>query len=357
MPGPRPRRAGLPVEGGNAERRRRAAHLPLVGLTLFLAACAPVTREAGPPVTSPTVRSDSLTMADGAVLPLRTWLPSGGNPRAVVVAVHGFNDYSNAFEGAGPSWADRGIATYAYDQRGFGATENRGLWPGAETLAQDLRTVCRLVAARHPETPLYVLGESMGAAVALLAVAGEAHPRLEGLVLVAPAVRPWQAINPVGRAFLWLVAHTVPWWSVSGRGLDIVPSDNVEMLRALAEDPLVIHATRMDALYGLAKLMDAAFAATSALRSPSLLLYGTEDELVPKDVVRTLIRRLAAPLRVAIYPGGYHMLLRDLEAEIAIADVAAWIADREAPLPSRAPATIGESAGAAAKGGLDERPR
>ena len=40
--------------------------------------------------------------------------------------------------------------------------------------------------------------------------------------------------------------------------------------------------------------------------------------------------------RIAVYPKGYHMLLRDLDAAKPQADVLAWIADKTAPLPSGA---------------------
>ena len=84
----------------------------------------------------------ALYAADGQVLPLRKWLPDGA-VKAVILALHGFNDYSNAFEGPGEVWAHRGIATYAYDQRGFGGAPGRGLWPGRAALAARLAVSCR----------------------------------------------------------------------------------------------------------------------------------------------------------------------------------------------------------------------
>ena len=42
--------------------------------------------------------------------------------------------------------------------------------------------------------------------------------------------------------------------------------------------------------------------------------------------------------RTALYTGGYHMLLRDLKAERVWRDIAAWIDDPRAPLPSGADA-------------------
>jgi len=56
--------------------------------------------------------------------------PGKSEVKAVILALHGFNDYANAFDGPGEIWAKEGIVTYAYDQRGFGAAPERGLWPG-----------------------------------------------------------------------------------------------------------------------------------------------------------------------------------------------------------------------------------
>ena len=308
-------------------------------LVLFLAACQPRLQLPGDAVAPPRLTGDAYIAADGARLPLRVWLPEG-RPKAVLVALHGFNDYSNAFEKPAAFWAERGIATYAYDQRGFGGTDHRGEWPGIAAMAEDLRAVSRLVRARHAGIPFYLLGISMGGAVAMVALTGADPPEAEGVVLAAPAVWGRRHMNVFQRAALWLAAHTVPWLRVSGRGLGIKPSDNTEMLRALGRDPLVIKETRIDTIWGLANLMDAAFAAAPKLTAPALILYGANDEVVPKDPTVEMIRRLppaaGARQRVAMYEEGFHMLLRDLQADAVLSDIVAWIEDAARPLPSGA---------------------
>ena len=49
----------------------------------------------------PRLSDTQFMTRDGLALPLRAWLPEDGAPRAVVLALHGFNDYSKAFEAAG----------------------------------------------------------------------------------------------------------------------------------------------------------------------------------------------------------------------------------------------------------------
>jgi alpha-beta hydrolase superfamily lysophospholipase len=114
------------------------------------------------------------------------------------------------------------------------------------------------------------------------------------------------------------------------------------MLRALARDPLVIKGSRVDTLYGLVDLMDAALASIRRMDLPTLYLYGDRDEIVPRRPTELAIRRLLANARardrdrIAFYTNGWHMLLRDLEGPAVSADVAGWVLHPEAPLASGA---------------------
>lgn len=313
----------------------------LLGGISLLHACAPRLQEIGPPNGSASLNGEVLVTADGAELPLRVWLPKAP-PRAVILGLHGFNDYSNAFAIPADSWIDNGVAVYAYDQRGFGDTVNRGLWPGTDALVDDVSTAVALIRERHAGKPVYVVGVSMGGAVAITALARDRIPDVAGTVLVGPAV--WgRETMPLGhRVLLWIASHTVPWQTVTGRGLDITPSDNIEMLRALGADPLVIKETRIDAIHGLVDLMDTALEAAPSLRSPLLVLYGARDEIIPQEPTAAMLCALVAPRRVAVYEDGYHMLLRDLQADVVHRDVSAWIADSTAPLPSDAENTTSD---------------
>jgi alpha-beta hydrolase superfamily lysophospholipase len=317
----------------------------LVALVAGLGACAPYVRAPGPAVTQPDLiparaAATRFVAADGERLPVRTWMPKEEPPRAVVIALHGFNDYGNAFAMPGEYFAQRGIATYAYDQRGFGAGPHPGLWAGSEAMTGDLKSVVRLARARHPGLPLFLLGDSMGGAVVMVATTDADAPAVDGAILVAPAVWGRAAMPWYQRLALWLGAHTLPWLKVTGRGLDITPSDNIEMLRALGRDPLVIKETRIDAIHGLVDLMDQALERARVFEVPALILYGRRDEIIPKGPTRLMLERRPAAARerqrVAIYAGGYHMLLRDLAAETCWRDIVAWLADPSGNLPSGA---------------------
>ncbi|MDH5556030.1 MAG: lysophospholipase [Alphaproteobacteria bacterium] len=310
--------------------------IPLLLAALFLAAgCAPTVTVMGPPVTEAMLADDHILTTDAARLPLRIWKPAG-TPTAALVALHGFNDYSKSFEDPGEFWAEKGLVTYAYDQRGFGEAPDHGLWAGTETLVEDLRVAVRLIRERHPGIPVYLVGESMGGAIILTALGTDNPPIVNGVVLAAPAVRGWRAIPWYQRAALGLVAHTVPWVTATGRGFKVRPSDNIEMLRGLGRDPLVIKATRFDSIYGLVTVMDEALEAAPRLSVPALVMYGKIEDLVPRKGREVLLGALPADgdWRLAEYSKGYHMLLRDLNAAIVLTDIVAWSTDPTAPLPS-----------------------
>ena len=266
---------------------------------------------------------------DDPTLPERVFAPEGP-PRAVVLALHGFNDYSRAFEEFAQHAAALGYRVEAFDQQGFGGSANRGFWPGNDALAEDLRERIAALTDAWPDTPIFVLGESMGAAVAIIGLADHA-PAVDGLILSAPAVWGGDALNPFYRAVLMTAATLLPDREMTGRGLKRQASDNIDMLTGLGQDPLVIKATRLDAVAGLVGLMDEAVAKAPGLDLPVLVLMGERDEIIPPEVIAGFVADLDLDsCQWVTYPDGWHMLLRDLQRERVWADVISWIERGEA---------------------------
>ncbi len=306
---------------------RLSPAIVMVLLAALCAGCAPRISHWAEQPQPLRITASSYISADGYRHPLRHW--AAESPQAVLIALHGFNDYHHFIADMAAYLRQRGISVLAYDQRGFGDTAGRGLWHGGERLAQDAAQFIRLVAERFPDLPIYLLGESMGGAVSILAHTRFGPLPLAGTVLAAPAVWGRETMPWYQRWALWLGAHTLPAMTLTGEGLDIRPSDNRDMLRALGRDPWVIKATRIDALYGVTNLMDAALAAAADYRARTLLLYGARDEIIPKPPLRRFVAELpevgSGLQQLVLYPQGFHMLMRDLQAERVWGDIAAWI--------------------------------
>ena len=302
---------------------------------LTLTGCVSVTAEPGPSMMAPAQATDAFVMADGMRLPYRAWMPEQ-DPWAVILALHGMNDSRDAWEIPAPDLAAAGIAVFAPDQRGFGGTEVRGYWPGAAALAADAGQMARLLRARFPRARLILMGESMGAAVLMQLGTAPDAPPVDGYVLIAPAVWGRSTMNPAMRGALWLASRLVPGMELGSSGVRITASDNRDALVRLSTDPLTLKATRVDTLRGLVDLMDNAQAAAANFKPPALVLYGGKDEVIPPGATQLAWSQMPPHMRRAFYPGGYHLLLRDLGRNEPIADVIAWTANPNTILPSRA---------------------
>ncbi len=302
--------------------------------------CLPRTYPPGEGVNlRPQLGESTFRTEDGAHLPLRHWLPKT-ETHAIIIALHGFNDYSRFFASPGEYFSNLGIACFAYDQRGFGMAPQRGLWAGEETYIKDLQTLVGLLKQRYPERPLYLLGESMGGAIVITAMSRADRPEVAGIILAAPALWARSTMPWYQTGLLWTLAHSLPWLTLTGKGVHVVASDNIDMLRAMGRDPWIIKATRVETVYGLTDLMDAAFNSATSLHGNTLMLYGEKDEIIPKAPTYAFLQQFlqtdAANKTVAIYQDGYHMLLRDLHASTAWKDIATWINASSDKLPSGA---------------------
>lgn len=309
----------------------------MLAVTLAAAGCAPLVVGRGPDVAAPRLnlsnpQKETFATRDGLALGVSSWPVA--QPRAVIVAFHGMNDYARFIRGPATHWAEQGVATYAIDQRGFGRSPNKGLWAGADAMTADFHDFTAEVRAQHPGVPLYLLGESMGGAVVLAGLSQPNAPQADGVILVAPAVWGWSTMNFWYRSALWIASHTFPSKHVTGSGLTIQPSDNIDALRDLGSDPLVIKPTRTDAVYGLVGLMDQAIKNAPKVKAPILLLYGERDEIVPRWPIQKLVEKLSPAPRIALYPNGFHLLMRDKQRQLVWNDVLAFIDRKNGDLPS-----------------------
>lgn len=340
---------------------------------LALSACAPLQQAAlavdAPP--EPSFSDNWFTSFDGARLGLDVYparMPANGagpcdngaglnistrapacaaissiyttEPDVVIIAVHGMNDYAGAFNAAGAWWSAHGAAVYAYDQRGFGRSPGWMIWPRPDVMRQDLDAAVAAARRAHPAARIAVVGESMGASVAITAFAEPGAPKADALILSGPGLWGWNALPWYYSASLWVSAHVRPdWIVVPPEGVNIVATDNNRKLREMWYDPLVQKKNRIDSVYGVVSIMDEADQKIAKLPDdvPTLLLRGAGDEVIPEDGVKHATLRMSSHVHTAFYAKGYHMLMNDLQAETVWSDILAFVRHPESPLPSRAP--------------------
>ena len=312
------------------------ALLGLLGLTTFMPCQAQVS-------TAPLKnRLDNANVA--APLPIRFDLSHGqsltgrvwhhAQPQHIVLGVHGFNDYSKAFEPLAQHLrAELGTTFYAYDLRGFGANPSPGIWPGSDPLLADLRHIAAQLRQRYPGLPLSVVGESMGAALVWVAASEPPGLIADQLVLKAPAVWGANSMPWYQRISLQFMNAVAPDMSLTGRGvqtLGITPTNDPEVSRDFGRDPLFIKATRVSSLVGVTELMSRAQNLHTPPPQRSLVLYGLRDKIIPPKPVCLWLTQLNAaetsPTAMAyvVYPEGWHLLTRQLQTREVLHDMQLW---------------------------------
>ncbi len=323
------------IRGRMGVSTRRAGSV-LCATLMWLLTGAPRTAAATSPAwPAPDI---TFTMRDGFVLPARVWQPEAGQKLAgIILALHGFTDSRDAWEYPAPGFAAAGYLVVAPDQRGFGATADRGTWPGQDVLVADAAELAAKLRARYPGQRLVMMGESMGSAI-LMCLAASAPHTADAYVLTSPAVWGRAQMPLAMRAPLWAANLVAPGWRLTGHevSLDIAASDNREAVRRFATDPLTLSGASVGMLHGLVDLMTAAQVAAAHLPENTFVLNGRRDQIVPQPAIAAAWAKLPPGVRRGFYLNGFHLLLRDLDRALVEADILAWLANPQASLPSGA---------------------
>jgi hypothetical protein len=110
------------------------------------------------------------------------------DPRGIIVISHGLAEHGGRYTEVAARLVASGYAVYVLDHRGHGRSAGRRANVDRFAyLVSDLGTFAGRAQRQHPGAPVFLLGHSMGGAIAL-ACALRYTGSLKGLVLSAPAL-------------------------------------------------------------------------------------------------------------------------------------------------------------------------
>ncbi|MBU9355178.1 lysophospholipase [Burkholderia multivorans] len=287
--------------------------------------------------TAPAPHIGRLRTADGLELASYRW-PADARaapPRATVALLHGLAEHAGRYAPLAARLNAAGIDLLAIDLRGHGRSPGKRAWVARFDEYLDDADALVDEAARAP-TPLFLMGHSMGGAIAALYAIERAPARactLAGLVLSSPALAPGRDVPRWMLALSRLISRVWPTFPAIRVDAALLSRD-ADVVAANRADPLVHHGpvparTGAEILDAMARIERG----RSALRVPVLVYHGTADKLTEPDGSRTFGARVGSADRtLTLYEGGFHETMNDIERERVIDALIGWI---DARVPAR----------------------
>ncbi len=277
-------------------------------------------------ISRPTV---SALQGEAGQLAVFDWVLPATKPLGTVLLVHGLGEHAGRYGELAAHLHQWGFAVRAYDQQGHGRSDGaRGnmLRPGS--LQADL---CRVIddTRQRPalvDTPLILLGHSMGGLVVARTLAEQLRP-VDAAVLSSPALGAFPTLFQ--KMLLATLPRVVPHLRVdNGLKTELVARDP-DVVKAYKADPMVHRriSTGLAAWIlnnGTQTLEDAA-----QWSVPTLLLYAGQDRLVNAQASADFAQ--AAPKTVVqaqCFEGMYHEIFNDLYRAQVFTALKRWLLAR-----------------------------
>jgi alpha-beta hydrolase superfamily lysophospholipase len=266
---------------------------------------------------------------DGTRMFMSVWLPADEKPRALLVAIHGLGSHGSTLKNIGEYLAQRGVATFAPDMRGFGHYEGlRGHVMSFDEYKEDMKNIVDQVRSRFHNKLTFVFGHSLGGLHVIRYVA--TYPReVEGALLSCPAVSERLKIGRGMRAAATLlsvlnVKHQF------GNSLEFeYASHDPEVVQAHKDDQLRFD--KVTARFGRSalKAMREGFKAAPMITLPVLVQQAGDDVAVDPNMTRSFFERLGSADKTwRLYDGFYHELHGEVGREQVLNDMYTWLEKR-----------------------------
>ncbi|XP_019514208.1 PREDICTED: monoglyceride lipase isoform X4 [Hipposideros armiger] len=251
-----------------------------------------------------------LVNADGQYLFCRYWKPEG-TPKALVFVSHGAGEHCGRYDELAKMLVGLELLVFAHDHVGHGQSEGeRMVVSDFHVFIRDVLQHVDTVQKDYPGLPVFLLGHSMGGAIAIL-TAAEKPGHFSGMVLISPLV----LANP--------------------------ESATTFKVDLYITDPLICRAG-LKVCFGI-QLLNAVSRVERALPKltlPFLLLQGSADRLCDSKGAYLLMESAKSQDKtLKIYEGAYHVLHKELPevTNSVFHEINMWISQRTAAARTGSP--------------------
>lgn len=245
-------------------------------------------------------------------VPHRSWIPMD-RPREVLLCVHGLGFSSDSFDEFGRVMAAHGFAVYAVDVRGFGAWLDKrgGSKVDFEACLLDIEAALKNVRKAYPGVPVFLVGESMGGAIAMRAASR--YPDLvNGLISSVPSSERYGSLTTKMHVGLRYIENKNKPMDVGTTVVERATANQNLQKRMLADKNNRMELTPKE-LKQFDEFMKGNFDAAALIeKMPVLLIAGFKDKLVKPEGTIELFNGLTTQDKLLMVIGdGEHLLLEE----------------------------------------------
>jgi acylglycerol lipase len=266
---------------------------------------------------------------DGTRMFMALWRPEDDKPKALVIALHGLGGHGGDLRNIGEFLAERGLAVFAPDLRGFGHySGTKGHVMNFDEYIEDIENLVMQVKDTYLNKITYIFGASLGGLNAIRYVVK--YPRtVDGLLLECPAVSQKLSIG-AGKQFVGkiLSALNIKRYVVTGVEYENA-SRNPDNIKRLQTDPLRVNmVTPRFGIEALRATKDA-FLSAKDIVMPVLLQQAGADNLVFPEKSKEFFENLSSADKTwYLYDGLYHQLHEEPEKDKVLGDLYNWLDKR-----------------------------
>ncbi|MCC7530080.1 MAG: alpha/beta fold hydrolase [Candidatus Melainabacteria bacterium] len=294
--------------------------------------------------------------------PCRSWVNPAEKPVAILLCIHGLGLQSNSYEFFGTEQSKRGLAVYAIDVRGFGSWMKAGgkTQVNFNDCLADIKQAAESIRAANPGIPLYILGESMGGAIALRAAS--MYPDLiDGLISSVPAGERFNQGKTSAKVFLNLLSG----FNLANVGGDLVnqATQNAKLKYKWQQDPLARLNLTPQELIQFQDFMNSNHDAARKLTDmPVLFVQGNGDQLVKPEGTWELFNSVAVKDKSFFAVPGEHLIFEEAQTQdAAVRDqnfrvISSWLTTKVGRRPGRRQMAGGAPYGSGQYGGPSAGP-
>ncbi len=260
-------------------------------------------------------------------LPLIDWQPEGRNPKAVLLCIHALGLENRAFMPFGRAMVKKGFAIYAMDVRGFGAWQSDY---GSETVhfkraLDDIRVLIQILNTRHPNLPVFLVGESMGGALALRA-ASEFGCKIDGVISSVPSAERYGEAKMASKVALHFLRNpNKPFNIVSDIASQATTSK--DLIQVWKNDPKAKIGLSPIELIEFDRFMKTTKARCSLINKPVIVVQGLADKLVKPAGTYEMFNKVNSSDKALILIGNAdHLILETTnQSELLLEGLSAWL--------------------------------